>query len=61
MKNMISKLIGLFLNVLALVAPKQAGRIGFSIFCHPFRLKLTAKQLEFLSRPINFNSIMKER
>ncbi len=54
MKNMISKLIGFFLNTLVFVAPWQAGRIGFNIFCHPFRLKLTARQLEFLKSADQF-------
>jgi Serine aminopeptidase, S33 len=48
MKKLISKLIGLGLNLLAIVAPKSAARIGFELFCHPFRSKITEKHKKFL-------------
>ncbi len=49
MKKLISKLIGLGLNMLAVVAPRKAARVGFELFCHPFRGKITAKHKEFLN------------
>jgi pimeloyl-ACP methyl ester carboxylesterase len=48
MKELISKLIGLGLNMLALIAPQKAARMGFELFCHPFRSKITDKHKEFL-------------
>ena len=48
MKKFISKIIGLYLNTLSILAPKYAGKLGFELFCHPFRTKLTDKHLEFL-------------
>lgn len=41
MKTIISKLMGAYLNFMALVAPRKAGRLGFELFCHPFRGKMT--------------------
>jgi pimeloyl-ACP methyl ester carboxylesterase len=54
MKNLITRLIGLYLNVLAIVAPRTAAQKGFLIFCRPFRLKMNAKQLEFLNSAEKF-------
>lgn len=48
MKTLISKLLGFYLNVLAWVAPRFAGRKSFELFCYPFRGKLTDKHKEFL-------------
>lgn len=48
MKTIISKLIGFSLNVLALVAPRLAGRKAFELFCYPFRGKLTRWHKDFL-------------
>ena len=48
MKKILSKLIGFYLNLMAVVAPKKAGRLSFNLFCRPFRLKMTKRQLEFL-------------
>ncbi|MFZ6008899.1 MAG: alpha/beta fold hydrolase [Bacteroidota bacterium] len=49
MKNMIARMMGFYLNVLSLVSPSLAGRKGFLLFCRPFRLSMSGKQLEFLN------------
>jgi pimeloyl-ACP methyl ester carboxylesterase len=48
MKKLISKSIGFSLNALAIIAPGKAARMGFSLFCYPFRTKLTDKHKAFL-------------
>jgi len=54
MKKVITKLIGLYLNVLSVVAPRRAGRIGFELFCHPLREKITERQQEFFNSAERF-------
>jgi hypothetical protein len=49
MKTLLVKLMGLYLNALALVAPQKAGQKGFLLFCRPFRSKITQKQKEFFN------------
>jgi pimeloyl-ACP methyl ester carboxylesterase len=48
MKTIMSKLIGLYLNILALVVPRIAGKKGFELFCYPFRGKMSDRHKEFL-------------
>lgn len=48
MKNAITRSIGFYLNTLAVVAPRKAGKASFNLFCHPFRPKLSERQLKFL-------------
>lgn len=48
MKQIITRLIGLYLNLMSIVAPRKAGKIGFEMFCHPFRVPLRTKHLMFL-------------
>lgn len=55
MKTIIMKLIGLYINVLAIVAPRYAGHFGLALFCRPFRGKMTTKQKEFLQSATRFN------
>lgn len=55
MKKVISRLIGLWLNTLAVVAPRKAARIGFELFCRPFRGKLTDKHHAFLKSAHRFD------
>lgn len=42
------RLMGLYLNILAYVAPKKASTMGFDLFTHPFRPSLTEKQKNYL-------------
>jgi pimeloyl-ACP methyl ester carboxylesterase len=48
MKQIIMKMIGLYLNTLALIAPKRAGQKGFELFCYPARIPINSKQRVFL-------------
>lgn len=50
MNKLIIRSIGLYLNTLALVAPKAAGKKGFELFCWPRRIKMKPHQLEFLNQ-----------
>jgi pimeloyl-ACP methyl ester carboxylesterase len=54
MQYLISKLIGFYLNVMALVAPRKAAKAGFELFCYPFRSKLTPRQHEFFQTAQRF-------
>jgi pimeloyl-ACP methyl ester carboxylesterase len=49
MKNLIIRMYGAYLNVLALVAPVKAAKQGFLLFCKPFRVAITQKQKEFFN------------
>ncbi len=48
MKELIAKLAGLYLNVLALIAPQAAGKKGFYLFSSPFASKVQEHQRKFL-------------
>ena len=49
MKKMITKSIGLYLNMMAVINPKSAAKQGLKIFCNPIRPALNSKQAEFLA------------
>lgn len=51
---MVAKLLGRYLNALALVAPKTAGRHGFHILCYPFRNSIKPHHREFLDTAEKF-------
>jgi pimeloyl-ACP methyl ester carboxylesterase len=55
MKNLITRSIGLYLNLLAYLAPHKAGEIAFFLFCRPFRLNLNEKQNEFFNTGEKFS------
>ncbi len=42
------RLIGIWLNFLAIIRPSYAAKKGFELFCKPQRIKLTERQKEFL-------------
>lgn len=48
MKKLLARTIGLWINLLAWVAPRKAAKFGFEFFCRPFRIKMTDKHLAFL-------------
>lgn len=50
MNKLVIRSIGLYLNTLALAAPKVAGKKGFELFCWPRRIKMKPHQLEFLNK-----------
>ncbi|MBL0740949.1 alpha/beta hydrolase [Chryseolinea lacunae] len=47
MKTLLTKTLGLYLNFLAWIHPRTAGRQGFLLFCRPFRTPITGKQQTF--------------
>jgi pimeloyl-ACP methyl ester carboxylesterase len=55
MKNVMVKLIGKYLNTLALIAPKYAAKKGFTIFCTPFAPPLKQYQFDFYNTAEQFN------
>jgi pimeloyl-ACP methyl ester carboxylesterase len=48
MKSKLVKMLGIYLNLLAFIAPAAAARQGFNLFCRPFRGSVNKKQLRFL-------------
>jgi pimeloyl-ACP methyl ester carboxylesterase len=54
MKKMIIALYGWYLNVLAITFPAKAGRIGFLLFCRPFRQTINEKQNRFFNSSEKF-------
>lgn len=50
MNKILIQSIGLYLNTLALFAPKTAAKKGFELFCWPRRIEMKPHQLDFLSR-----------
>jgi len=46
--------IGLYLNVLARIAPRRAGRLGFLLFCRPQRRAVKPHHMEFLNTAERF-------
>ncbi len=55
MKKLIPKIIGFYLNSLAIAAPGKAASQGFNLFCRPFRGKLTPTHHQFLSSADQFS------
>ncbi|WP_224995612.1 alpha/beta fold hydrolase [Cesiribacter sp. SM1] len=55
MKQTITKLIGGYLNTVARVAPKTAGRHGFNVFCYPYRAPIKPFHKEFLDSADKFS------
>jgi esterase/lipase len=49
MNKLFIRSIGFYLNALAIIAPKAAGKKGFELFCWPRRIKMKPHQLEFLN------------
>jgi Alpha/beta hydrolase family len=50
MDKILIRTIGAYLNILALILPKRAGKKGFELFCWPRRIKMRPHQLEFLNQ-----------
>lgn len=55
MKKVIFKLTGTYLNTLSIINRSYAGKVGYQIFCRPMRVKMKAKQLDFLNTANKFN------
>ncbi|QHT69938.1 hypothetical protein GXP67_26475 [Rhodocytophaga rosea] len=54
MQKILPQLIGFYLNLLAYIAPQKAGKLGFRVFCYPARVKMTARQRQFLQSARHF-------
>ncbi len=54
MKKLLTNVMGLSLNTLAVLAPKKTAQVGFELFCRPFRANINEKQKSF------FNTALKE-
>ena len=55
MKNLITRLLGSYLNTLSWLAPRTAARHAFNLFCHPFRTNLRPHHHDFLNTSEKFN------
>lgn len=53
-KKLLIFFYGSYLNFLALIAPRKAGKIGFMLFCHPRRREVKPHHLEFLNTAERF-------
>lgn len=60
MQYFITKVIGLYLNLLAVIAPRKAGLLGFALICHPFRGKITDRQRAFFHSAEQFKIKVKD-
>ena len=49
MKNLIAKLVGMYLDILGLIAPSIAAEKGFFLFCRPYRVGNNDKQRAFFN------------
>ncbi|HKZ37740.1 MAG TPA: alpha/beta hydrolase [Chryseolinea sp.] len=54
MEKLLTKVMGLTLNTLAVLAPKKTAQVGFELFCRPFRATINDKQKAF------FNTALKK-
>lgn len=59
MKNLVPRLLGIYLNALAWIAPGMAARRAFNLFCHPFRTSLKPHHYDFLNTSEKFHFIHK--
>lgn len=55
MKKIVPKLVGGYLNTLALVAPSKVGKIGFNIFCTPIAPPVKPHHKAYLETAALFN------
>ncbi len=55
MKTVVTKLIGLYINIMAILATRHAARFGLALFCRPFRGRMTARQKKFLQSASQFS------
>lgn len=55
MKKIITRLSGIYLNLLAYVLPAKTGRDGLNLFCRPIRLDIKDYHKKFLEAADSFN------
>lgn len=54
MKALMIRILGVYLEALAFFSPSKAAREGFLLFCRPFRLPTSEKQLQFFNSAEKF-------
>lgn len=54
MKNVILKIISIYLNLINLISSRIGGKHAFYIFCYPFKAKITSAQQDFLNTSHQF-------
>lgn len=54
MKNILLKMVSIYLNLINAISSKVGGRHAFFIFCYPFKAKITERQQEFLDTSHKF-------
>jgi pimeloyl-ACP methyl ester carboxylesterase len=54
MKNLVIRMYGAYMNLLAYIAPAKAAQQGFLLFCKPSRIGITQKQKEFFNTADKF-------
>ena len=54
MKSLAAKILGSYLDLLAVLSPSQAARKGFLLFCRPLRLPVNEKQRAFFNSADKF-------
>jgi len=47
--------MGVYLNVVSMISPRLAGRLGVKIFCYPFRAQLKPHHKMFLDSSEKFD------
>ena len=54
MKNTMIRILGIYLETLAVISPTLAARKGFQLFCRPFRVRTNPKQVAFFNSSNKF-------
>lgn len=54
MKNTMIRILGIYLETLAVISPTLAARKGFQLFCRPFRVRTNPKQIDFFNSSNKF-------
>lgn len=54
MKTLLVRMLGIYLETLAIFSPTQAAKKGFSLFCRPFRTPTNEKQQAFFNSADKF-------
>lgn len=55
MKNLTIRLLGIYLDTLAVVSPSSAAKKGFQLFCRPYRIPANERQHAFFNTAEKFN------
>lgn len=55
MKTTMVRILGMYLETLAVISPSLAAKKGFQLFCRPFRIRTNPKQIAFFNSSNKFN------